>query len=498
MKTQKRLNFLLVVLVIILVSLISFGGIYYKNKNQMINLLPNYILGEDLKGYREVVLNLTKEDEEEETEIQAETTTDDENKTEETSNSVVENEITENTTEQKEDKKTSENFKKSANIIKGRLNSLSVENYTVTCDENTGKIVIDIPENDQTDTILSDIVEKGEFSIKDTNTDEVLLSNSDVRNVEVGIQEAVSYSSVYMSINFNTRGAQKFKDITKTYQNEVSENKTSEDNTTNEIENKISEDDENNIVASEGEAVNTTAEVETTEGEEENTTKQVTMYIDSASMITTNFTEIIDNGVLSLTVGTAKTDEELVEKLYGAQNIKAIIENDPLPLDYSIEANTYIASIIEEDMLKAIIYIEIAIAAVIAIVLIIKYKKNGVIAAILSVGFIALLLIVIRYTNVSISLEGILGLGLSFIINSIFSFMICEKLKDKKELTDKEKHKITKELAGKYALILIPSLVIAIICCLTSWSAIFSFGMVIFWAIVISWIYNMLLTKFLV
>lgn len=488
MKTQKRLNILLVVLVVILVSLVSFGGIFYKDKNQMKNLLPDYKLGEDLKGYREVVLKVSEEE------------TNETNTTEETSNSevenqVVENTVAENTTEQKEDKKTAENFKKSADVFKNRLKSLGVENFTVTCDESNGKIVIDIPENDKTDSILSDIVEKGEFAIKDTNTDEVLLSNSDVRNVDVGIQEGISYSSVYMSINFNIKGTEKFKNITKTYQNEIEENNTTENNTS---ENSITNEVENTITEGTEVDENTTADVQTSEGEEEKKTKQVTMYIDSSTMITTNFTEIIDNGVLSLTVGTAKTDEELVEKLNGAQNIKAIIENDPLPIDYSIETNTYISSIIDENMLNVIIYVEIAIAGIIALVLIIKYKKNGIIATILSVGFIALLLIIVRYTNVTLSLEGILGFILAFIINSIFSFMICEKLKNKDNISDKEKAKMVKELARKYSLILIPSLVIAIVCCLTSWSAIFSFGMVIFWGIVISWIYNILLTKYLV
>ena len=41
MKIQRKLNTILVILLIVLVSLISFGGIYYKNKNAMDNRVPN-------------------------------------------------------------------------------------------------------------------------------------------------------------------------------------------------------------------------------------------------------------------------------------------------------------------------------------------------------------------------------------------------------------------------------------------------------------------------
>ena len=56
MKAQKILNVVLVILIIVLVSVISFGGIYYKDKNKMSNHLPDYIMGTDLKGYRQVSL----------------------------------------------------------------------------------------------------------------------------------------------------------------------------------------------------------------------------------------------------------------------------------------------------------------------------------------------------------------------------------------------------------------------------------------------------------
>ena len=62
MKMQKKLNIVLIILTVILVSLISFGGIYYRNKNVMANRIPEYLIGTDLKGHRQIVLNPVSEE----------------------------------------------------------------------------------------------------------------------------------------------------------------------------------------------------------------------------------------------------------------------------------------------------------------------------------------------------------------------------------------------------------------------------------------------------
>ena len=49
-----------VVLLVVLVSIISFVGIYHKEKNKMVNFLPDYSLDSTLVGYRKLVLNVDK------------------------------------------------------------------------------------------------------------------------------------------------------------------------------------------------------------------------------------------------------------------------------------------------------------------------------------------------------------------------------------------------------------------------------------------------------
>lgn len=482
MKAIRNLKVTLVVLIVVLISVISFGGIYYVNKGEMKNRLPDYVLGSSIKGYRHITLVASESTNEDEnntnstsntTENTTENSTD--NETSNTTENATENNTTENavntTNTTSENVNTASNYKKSANIIKRRLKVLNIDNYNVTCDESTGRIVVDLPEDDKTDIILSDLTEVGKFTIENSETGEVLLDNGDVKSVKFGQQNtgASSSSSLIMGIEFNSKGTKKFRNITKEYQNELAENSTEESNTTN--------------------STNTT---ENSTDSSEKKDKKVKIKIDDAEILTTDFSEVIDNGVLTLTVGNANDETQRNSAL----NIGAIIQNDPLPVKYQVEGNTYTESSIDENTLKVIIYCLVVIALVIALVLIVKYRTTGILQAILSVGYIGLLLIVIRYANVVESLDGILSIFVCYVINSVFAFMISKVLGNK-DLTKKESKKSVNNVIKKYGLIIIPELIIATVCLFTSWSAIFSFGMILFWGVVISFVYNVAVTKFI-
>lgn len=486
MKIQKRLNVILVILLVVLVSIISFGGIYYKNKNEMSNRIPNYILGADLTGYRMVVLNPTNSSDSDSTdqnEVSNETNTEASNSTntEASSNETGENSTNENTSsnETTENTNTPSNYIKTADILKDRLKTLGVENYTVKCNEDTGKIEINLPEDSRVDTILADIVETGKFKIIDADTDEVLIDNSDVRSVK--LTEQTSYSTVYevLNINFTTKGANKFKNITEKYQNTVSE-----DSTNTEVSNEENTETSNDV------AENTTDESKST------SSKKVKISIDDSELLSTYFSEIVENGQLSLTLGSKSSLTE--QQIYSAENLCAIIGNDPLPVEYKIDENTYIAPEIDENKMYAIIYIEIAIALLLALYLVIKYRIKGLMQTILLVGYVAILLIIIRVTNVYVSLSGIFAVLISFIISYVYSYMLLKSINGKDDLTKKEISRVLIKVSRKYCSILVPMLIISITSCLTKWVSLYSFGMILFWGIIISLIYNILISKFLI
>lgn len=471
MKAQKKLSIVLILLLIILVSIVSFIGIFYQNKNQMENIIPNYALGTDLSGYRKILLTVDEEDE---------------SNTEETLNY--------------------DNFVKSANVIKSRLKSMKIEDYTVRCDEATGQIEITIPENAQTEYILSDITQKGNFEIRNTANNEVLMNNNDIRSVKVNIVPSsynTNTSAIYMDINFNNAGTKKFKNITMEYQNTVA-NDVSEENTVAESESTYNQTNTNNTASNET-STNETADNEVAENEsaennevanetesenssEEDNTTEIGLYIDGTSMMTTSFSQIIDNGVMSLSLGTSSSKEQTQILKYQAESLSAILENEAMPIQYSVTGNIYISSPIEQNTINIIIGIGICIALIMLIVVIIKYKVKGIVTSICAVGFIASYLLILRYTNVVITLEGMFSIALVFVINYILNIMILNRMQKNIEKT------FTKAIT-KFCLSMIPMLILAVVCCFSSWMSLFSFGMILFWGLVVSVIYNLIITR---
>ena len=474
MKAQKKLSIVLILLIIILISIISFVGIFYQDKNQMVSVIPDYNLGTDLSGYRKIILTVDESDE---------------GNTEE----VL----------------TYDNFVKSANVIKARLKSMGIEDFTVRCDEGEGQIEITIPENDQTEYVLADITQKGNFEIRNTANDEVLMNNDDIRSVEVDVVQSTystSSSAIYMDIHFTNSGSRTFRNITRDYQNVVT-NDTAENNvvaetnstynetasnttaenetTTNTTENETS--DTNSIA---NETVSNEVSNETTDetvAEEDNTT-EIGLYIDDTSMMTTSFSEIIDNGVMSLSLGTSSSAEQTKILSYQAESLAAILENDAMPVQYSVTGNIYVSSPIEQNTINILIGIGICIALIMLIVAIVKYRVKGVIVLVCMIGFIALYLLILRYTNVVITLEGIFSIALVFIINYILNIMILNRLQKNVEKT------FSKALT-KFSLSMIPMLILAVVCCFSSWMSLFSFGMILFWGLVTSVVYNVVITR---
>lgn len=440
MKAQKKLNLILITLIIVLISIISFVGIFYQNKNEMKDRIPDYTLGTDLDGYRRAILAVKAEDE-----------------------------------SNKADVLKYENYIKSAGIIKKRLESMKVNDYTVRVDEATGQIEITLPENAQTDYILSDIIQKGVFEIKDNSNSEILMNNKEIKSVDVQKNEAYTgATSIYMNINFNSEGSKKFKDITKKYQNVIT------NTTTNETSNET---------ANTNEAANTVSNEATNEvaGETKEPVK-VELLIDGSSMMETTFSEIIDNGVLALTLGNSSSESEIETLVYQAESLAAVLENEPLPIQYEITGNIYISSPIEKNHIKILIGVEIAIAAIICIITIIKYKAKGLAVSLCSCGYIALYLLILRFANVVISLDGIFAVLLSFILNHVFNIILLNYLK-------KNVDKSYEEAIKKYAIVILPVLILSVVFAFSGWMSIASFGMVIFWGLVVSIIYSAILTR---
>ncbi len=475
MNAQKKLNVLIVILVVILLSIASFVGVFTSQKSDMKDVIPGYILSADLVGYRQVTLQINEEAGNGET---AENT-------EENKENSEENKTEEQPSEEKKELTAEEkanNYRENADVVRKRLKSLKVENYSVAVDELTGKMEITLPEDDRTDTILSDICQVGEFKIKDKETGEELMNNDDIASVTIGNTNYNGSITTYMSINFNAKGRGKFSDITAKYQNVLVPGGTANTTTENVAENTAENATENTVE-------NTT----TNSNESTYVDKQVTIYLDGTELLTTDFDTVVNNGQLPLTLGDLSED---TDQYNSAKNLAAIMENNAMHDQYEVVGNTYIAAPVESNTVKVLMYIEIAIALAIALVLIVKYGYKGILASIINIGFVAILLIVIRLTNVKLSLDGIMAIEAGYILQAIYSFMVCGLFK-KKELTSRELKEGSTKCLKQFVLVVIPILILSVVACLAEWAAIFSVGMIMFWAIVIALVYNFIVSKFL-
>ena len=163
-----------------------------------------------------------------------------------------------------------------------------------------------------------------------------------------------------------------------------------------------------------------------------------------------------------------------------------------------MEKNQYILSnITNQELLYAAIAIAV-IAVIGLIVLIVKYKINGLVAGISYIGLTALYGIILRYTNVTISIESIFAIAMILLLNYIFTEMILKNIKEiSKETTEKIVNKSITSAYVKFFNRIVPICVMVITFCFAKWVPMSSFGMTSFWGLVIIAVYNAIVTRYL-
>ena len=437
MKLDKKLKIALIILLIILISIISFAGIYVQDKNRMINILADYKLGMDLQGGRVITIAVN-------TGTETVYYDKDGNIVDEEAKDGTKKEIAINS----EESLTKENYIKTKEIIEKRLNDFGISDYLIRQDESTGKITIQVPEDSNTDLAIQYIYTIGEFTVIGEN-EEVLLNNSNIKEAKVVYGSTDSGTQVYLNIEFNKDCIEKIKEISKTY-------------------------------------------VASTDEEGKDNTKKITMNIDGSSLVSTSFEEEISNGVLSISVGNATTsNDDINTYLKQASNLAILLNNESFPLEYKIEANRYVSSdiTIRDFVITGLVAGIVLLVAV--VVMSVLYKKNGILVGIANIGYIAVLLILIRYTNVIITTEGMLGILVSAVLNYVFSIYLLKLMKEESISTKIAYNKTV--LAMLF--ILIPSLILSVTMCFTNWMPIYSFGEIIFWGTLTIFVYNTILTR---
>lgn len=440
MKNKKTLKVLVLLVAIVLVSLIAFVGIYQYDKGSMKNILPEYALGKEVKGSRLITFKVdtsTKTNDTDNSEDATETENADE--TSEQSEENASKEVPVNATEVL----NAENYQLSKNIIEKRLQEAKIEEYDIRVNEEDGKIILDMPDNTTTDNVLQFLMQQGDFNIIATDSEEVLLSKSDLEKSQVMYYSNEKGTTVYLNLKFKKDSTKKLEDVTKEY-------------------------------------------VENTAEDGTKTKKTITIKIDDEKLLTTYFGETISDGQIQIPIGDASNDNaEINENATNASYIAMILNNQTLPIVYTSGENQYVSPILDSNSLNKIIIVAASLVVLVMVYLAIRYKKNGILAAIGLVGYLAIVMLLIRFTNVPIAFGSMSAILLSAIMEVIF---ITKLLKD----ADGKK---MDETIIKMTLAQIPLYVIAIVFCFVTWLPMVSFGTALFWGLIMETAYNYLIVK---
>lgn len=447
-KSSKTLKITLVVLIVILLCIISFIGIYDKGGN---NLIKGYSMGRNLEGSR--VIKYVASELDEDLEDSAESNTEEiaEIDVEETENVNTDSDskdITQNISDEEENKETTlteENFIKSKEILQARIESLSVNDYEIRQNNETGDIYIILPDDSNIDSVKEVLSYTGSFEMKDADTNEVLLNNDDIASVKVGYgtsnnNQTSSSVSAYLTINFNKEGKAKLSDISSRYNQTI--------------------DEEGNTIE-----------------------KKVSLTIEGNEIINTYFSEPMNEGKLQLSIGSSTSDTtQLQEYMEQGSKVAVVLDNGKLPLKYTLDEDEYIKSDITQNEIMIVVYVLIAIIALDIIYLIMKYKKNGVLSAISYITSIAIFLLLVRYTNTLLVIEsGVAFISLIILNHYLYTSILNRISKDSKQ---EEVKRAFKEIYKSCIDLLIVLLVIAVVFVYVTFVSINSIGMLLFWGII--------------
>ena len=202
---MKKVKITTIILAIILVTLIAFAGIYTKTQNRMENKVKGYTLSKELDGKRIIDIKVKSED----TSSDASTS-----ETEGTDTSTEK----QTTQESNSDKLTVENYKIVKQTIEKRLKKLKAQDYNVSLNEENGTIRVELPENDETDTLAYYLTANSEVVIKDKDTSEEIISDSMIKSAKYEYNSNMNGEyQVYLNIELTKEGQAKLEEAAANY-----------------------------------------------------------------------------------------------------------------------------------------------------------------------------------------------------------------------------------------------------------------------------------------
>ena len=452
MKIRKKLSLILMVLICILLILIGFVGVYEKDINKYINKIPKYKLSSDLKG--STIFELTPDSSNKTTYYDKDGKKVDETSvTEENKNDYTKEELPVNN----EEVLNKENYESTLKILKERLKFLRVDQYSLDLDEKTGKIILTF-EDDYPEDVKNILPMEGKLELEDSNSSDIILDYSNIKSIQPNYAQNEDGYTVFVDIKLTDEGVAKINDIDK-YKN--AEKKT--------------DDTENNDETSSTETKNKFKILFDKEQIEE-------IEYENLSVNNNNLKIIIEENIT--------TTSTINSKLNILTVVSELTKIGKTPVVYQLSAQEYVNSSIDAQK----IYVGLAIAAIIMIVIflyfIIKYKNNGVLAFIATFANVALFTLLIRYTNIEISLNSFAAIAGLIILDVYLILNILNEMKNSEKTFGQ---KLRTAYIKTIDLIIIALILFAVFS-FSSMKVISAMGLLLFWGWFVIVVGNLLLT----
>lgn len=461
-KFLKTVRLMAVLLLMVFVIVIGFIGVYARNNGIWGNVLPEYNLGMEFAGHNELHFELDTTEETKEIfvdengnykgdVIKQQIESDSEESTTIQSSIIEENpetgyKIETRTIAKNEpDQINIENFEKTKKIIQKRLEQYDLYEYNIRQDSVTGKIVLEIPNDSNSDLKASLVTTVGKLEFVDAETGVLLLDDTNLKHASpYAMTNENSEYEVYLQLDFDEVGKGILEKITGEYIQKVDEN---------------------------GNAAAKTVEVR----------------LDGQPIIVTSFKEPVTSGTIHVPMGNTTTDYNEYYQLVGSvQEVSNLLNDERLPLVYKITDEVGMQSIVTKNIINIAIIIYAVFVIVISAYMIIKYKLEGIKQAIFNIGYFATLLILFRYISITITFNSLVALIALIVINYIFSIKFLDKFKK-----ENNKKIALKETLKELYLAIVPVGIIAVIFTFMSAAVINSVGTTLFWGLIVQLLFSL-------
>lgn len=441
---MKKIKTITIILAIILISLIALAGIYMQTQNRMENKVKDYQLSKEIGARRVIELKV----------VDSTSKDSDGNSKKDQDASIL----------------TEENYETVKNTIEKRLKNLKAQDYVISLNKENGTIIVELPENDNTDLYAYYLTAENSVEITEKDTETELINDSMIESAQYSYNTTGTDGKyqVYLEAKLTKEGQAKIEELSKDYE--------------------FLADEIDKIEDSQKSDENESTEDKSTEDNSTEETKKITVL----KIAGTEYDiQKIEKDKLKIKIGGETSNTTSVNNnISKAAELAMLVDSGKYPVEYEVENNRYVYSDITTNQILYFVLIVGVILLVILFVIILKYKMNGLLSSIAFIGFLAIYSLLIRYTNVIISIDGI---GAVLIIIGLYLSLNQKILNEIKNGNNVKQSVYT--TYQKMFIKLIPIMIITIVFCLSGWTNLSSFGMIMFWGLILTTIYTLTITK---